>query len=179
MHVPTCAQVAYMCNASHPSSNLAAVRRHKFLTIPFSSSVLGPRLGDAAVNLAIAALFESGLASPSLISLASSRFTNVDEVSQGYRQATADDGTGFFLSLPTNLRAVCPLSEPDEDFLVEPSPAEDKLSGGEIAAIVVCSVIGAVAVVALGLLAWKYKRLRHEYYGLKESMLPVELAKPV
>ncbi|KAG2432721.1 hypothetical protein HYH02_012855 [Chlamydomonas schloesseri] len=168
--------VSKLCNASHPASNLTAVRKHRLITIPFSSSTMGVKVGSAVVNLAVASLRVRGLqldAATEKQLVASGglgRFSSVSEVQRGFEMAFTSDGTGYFLALPAELHAVCPLEWTGQ------LPSGNRggndgnaLSDGAIAGIVVGAVVGVALLAAVVLLGVRYRSLRGAYEQLLES----------
>jgi hypothetical protein len=99
-------KIFHLCNQTL-ARELRAVQERAFLTVPFSGSTLGVRVGALAYNLA-----EAMAALTRGTPLTSLEFSSVDLAATNGRQVVAKSGVKAYTTLPiwngTDLHAFCP-----------------------------------------------------------------------
>ena len=125
------------------TSNLRAVQNRRFITVPFSATTLGVRIGSLAFNLA-----EAVTAMVNNAPLSSVQFTEISLTEQGTSGATialGKSGAKVYTRLPifngVDLETFCPggsskIFVTDDSDQVKPpvadSPAESPPTGAEV-----------------------------------------------
>jgi hypothetical protein len=153
----------------HPiARNLRAVQNRAFLTVPFSGSTLGVRVGNLALNLAEAMVaLTRGRPLPAL------EFSNVTlSTTEEGAQAVTQSGVKVYTRFPVvddkDLHAFCPGTSSNlqiRDIPVVPTSSssaatndDDKLSSWAIALMAVLGVLVAAAVVTVMVLVAHEKK---------------------
>jgi iron complex transport system substrate-binding protein len=153
-------KILNLCNNS-VTRNLKAVQNRAFISIPFSGSTLGVKVGAVAWNLA-----EAMTAVYNGKPLSSAQFSLVDITSAGDEgtEAVSSSGVKVYSKLPIvngiDLDTFCPGTS--HIVIQDPSPAsvsndETGITNGQIAGIVIGCTAFLVAVVSLSFLLGKRK----------------------
>ena len=171
-----------LCN-NEVTRNLKAVQNRRFITIPFSATTLGVRIGSLAFNLAeaVTALVENGSLSPV-------QFTEVTLADQDAKEALGKSGAIVYTRLPivesVDLETFCPggqsnifiaddtdqepaviveepvdvdveIEEPAMDMEEEEEDAMDSSTVGETAEVSAASQLSIPSMIG-GMIAWAF-----------------------
>jgi len=136
----------HLCN-NEMTRNLKAVQNRRFITVPFSASTLGVRIGSLSYNLA-----EAVTALVNFKPLSSVQFT--ETTFEGGATATGKSGAKVYTRLPivngVDLETFCPGGESkifvtddsDQETTVAPTPVADAAFTANFWSV----IVGAVAI---------------------------------